>query len=535
MADYPNSIPEELPPLDDEGNALRLVRKYSDELRFAEGIGWLRWTGTHLQPVSDDWVIGYVSLRDTFDEDLAATDDREEGARIVSHRARSASHGRRTAAVKTALANPEIRINASDLDANADVLNTPGGLVDLKTGEIRPTTIGDLVTKVTAVAPKGGCPRFLAFLESVQPDADMRDHLQRLAGYFLTGKTGEHKLPFFYGFGANGKTTFAETLLGAMGSYARSAMPGLVVARRGERAHDEAVAMLHGLRLVVSSESEQNGELDVETVKRLTGGDQVTARHLYRAPFSFAPTHKLLLMSNHKPAVATQDHGTWRRLLLEPWPVTIPTEAIDTGLGDALRAEWGGILRWAVEGAVKWYRDGLAIPIDVVTATEAYRIEEDVLGSFLADHPLPFEGIKATLLYETYSEWCRLRGHRAMSATKLGKRLAERPDCFKVRRETGVHWCAVDAQKPATEGNEGLMKSSETSLGFAGISYSTLRNRPQPFMTLQEPDPPAPICARATCKAPGTMTDLETTRPLCAAHWTEMGYRPASDLARSST
>lgn len=522
MANYPNSIPEELPPLDDEGNAERLVRKYRDELRFAEGIGWLRWTGTHLQPVSDDWVVGYVTLRDTFEVDLSLTDDREEAARIVSHRTRSASLGRRLAAVKTAIANPIIRVNASDLDTNPDVLNTPSGLVDLKTGQIRPTTIDDLVTKVTAVTPKGSCLRFLAFLETAQPDADMREHLQRLAGYFLTGRVGEHKLPFFYGFGANGKTTFAEALLGAMGTYARSAMPGLVVAKRGERAHDEAVAMLHGLRLVVSSESEQNGELDVETVKRLTGGDQVTARHLYRAPFSFSPTHKLLLMSNHKPAVATQDHGTWRRLLLEPWPVTIPTEAIDTGLGDALRAEWGGILRWAIEGAMKWYRTGLGIPIDVVAATEAYRTEEDVLGSFLRDLPLDTNGERSSSLYIKYGEWCLQNGHRPMSATKLGKRLAERTDTRRESRRDGNYYLPLRV----VEGSRSFPKTPSRD---AGEPLSSPGNSSQPSTTLHTP---GPICARAACKAIGTMTDLETARPLCGEHWTEMGY---PTLARSST
>ena len=125
--------------------------------------------------------------------------------------------------------------------------------------------------------------------------------------------------------------------------------------------------------------------LDEPLIKQLTGGDQVTARFLYREHFEYRPEFKLLLVANHKPEIIGTDHGIWRRIHLVPFPVQIPKDEVDKNLPEKLKDELPGILAWAVRGCLEWQKQGLHIPEKVRQATEQYRMEMDRLGNFLAD------------------------------------------------------------------------------------------------------------------------------------------------------
>jgi len=249
--------------------------------------------------------------------------------------------------------------------------------IELRTGTIRPPRREDYATKRAAVDPGGDCPLWLAFLDRVTGgDKELQTYLQRVAGYCLTGITTEHVLFFLYGTGANGKGVFLNTLTAIWGDYAVVAPMETFVESNGDR-HPTELAHLRGARLVVAQETERGRRWAENKVKALTGGDPITARYMRQDFFTFQPQFKLVIAGKHKPALTSVDEAIRRRIHLVPFTVTIPASDRDPMLQDKLKAEWGGILQWAVKGCLEWQRLGLAPPAAVRDATNEYLADED--------------------------------------------------------------------------------------------------------------------------------------------------------------
>jgi putative DNA primase/helicase len=255
--------------------------------------------------------------------------------------------------------------------------------VNLLTGERYAPRPEDFMTRCAAVAPRGSCPLWLRFLNRVTDgDRDLQHYLQRVAGYCLTGRTSEHAMFFLYGTGANGKTVFTSTLAGMMGDYAIAAPMELLIETKTDR-HPTELAMLRGARLVIASETQAGRNWNEARIKALTGGDKIVARFMRGDFFEFIPQFKLMISGNHKPTLRNVDEAIRRRLHLIPFTVTIPPEERDRDLADKLRAEWPGILQWAIDGSLEWRRVGLLPPEAVQHATEDYlQAEDDVLSWF---------------------------------------------------------------------------------------------------------------------------------------------------------
>ncbi|MGH8355301.1 MAG: DNA primase family protein [Pseudomonas sp.] len=278
------------------------------------------------------------------------------------------------------------------------------------------------------------CPAWDTFLREVfLGDEGLIRFVQRAAGYSLTGLTREHVLFILFGLGANGKTTFVGALSELLGPYATTAPPDLLLARRGEH-HPTELATLHGARLVTASETGDGRRLAESLVKQLTGGDHISARRMREDYWTFSPTHKLWLATNHKPEIRGTDHAIWRRIRLIPFGATFhPPEsgqapAQDPELPDRLRADLPGILAWATRGSVDWQREGLGIADAVRDATAAYRAEMDVLVQWIDDCCVVDRRAEAgaTELYRSYVGWCETTGERAESQRSFGARLSER-------------------------------------------------------------------------------------------------------------
>jgi putative DNA primase/helicase len=303
------------------------------------------------------------------------------------------------------------------------------GVVDLRSGELREHNRADLHTKQAPVdyRPDAQAPTWKRFLREVMPSAEDRAFLQRAIGYSLTGDVSEHVLFVLHGNGQNGKSVFLETIRAALGDYAQQAPPELIVARRTGGIPSD-VARLQGARFVTASETEDGGRLAESMVKQLTGGDRIAARELYGKFFEFDPTHKIWLATNHKPQVFGSDEAIWRRIQLVPFEVTIAKDRRDKRLIHTLRTELAGILAWAVEGCLEWQRDGLGESARIVAATEEYRIESDVFGSFLDEHCVvgDAESAPASVLYQEYEIWASNSNLRPMTKVAFGRKLAER-------------------------------------------------------------------------------------------------------------
>jgi len=259
---------------------------------------------------------------------------------------------------------------------------------DLHTGVSRAPDPLDYITKKTACrcAPAGTPhPLWSEFLERVTDgSAELQEFLQRYVGYCCTGYTSEHVFVFAYGTGANGKSTFINTIAGIFGDYATVADMSTFMASNTEH-HPTDLAKLRGARLVVAQETQGGRRWDEAKIKALTGGDKITARFMRQDFFDFVPTFKLFICGNHKPRLSSVDEAMRRRLLLVPFTVQIPLAERDPRLPEKLKAEWPAILRWCIDGCLEWQRVGLAPPPIVRDATEEYFAGQDMLQQWLED------------------------------------------------------------------------------------------------------------------------------------------------------
>jgi len=275
-------------------------------------------------------------------------------------------------------------------------------VVDLRTGEMKSHDPSSFITKITAVAPGGDCPLWRKELELVtRGDADLAGYLQRLSGYSLTGTIREEMLPFVYGCGKNGKDTICTTVQLIAGDYARSAPMSAFMASKNEQ-HPTDLAGLHRSRLVIASETSEGKRWDEAKIKLLTGGGVVSARFMRADFFDFVPQFKVWVLGNHKPTLRHVDTAMRRRLHLVPFLAEI--SPVDTSFKDKLRAEWPGILAWAIEGAVMWRRRGLDPPKAVVSASEEYFSDQDAVGRWLEER-CELDPNAETSSRELYGDW----------------------------------------------------------------------------------------------------------------------------------
>lgn len=233
--------------------------------------------------------------------------------------------------------------------------------------------------------PKAKCPELNAFLEKVQPDPEMRDFLQRLAGYIALGIIDEQIMVIFHGGGRNGKSTFVSTLCHVLGDYAVTLDVDSFTGenRRSGAEATPDLARLPGARLVASEEPDEGVRLKEGLIKRVTGGTRIPVRRLHQDFIEVMPQFTPVLSCNPKPEIRDMSEGLWRRILLVPWEVQIAKKDIDRKLPGRLRAEAEGILAWIVQGALDYLNYGLAPPKRVLAATDEYRHDSDFIGSFI--------------------------------------------------------------------------------------------------------------------------------------------------------
>jgi putative DNA primase/helicase len=409
---------------------------------------WAFWAGTHW--AKDDALDCMTRMRaylrkravelETWAERKAEAILAEEGDDKKAEKVRAWAKGEgRTLRSKVTVAaveamaqsNPRSAARAVDFDADLMILGTPGGTIDLRTGDVRPGRREDMLTKLAAVAPAPPgtiAPLWLAFLDDVfAGDQEVIAFMQRAAGYALTGLTTEHKLLFLYGTGRNGKSVFLDTLQWLLADYARRAAASTFLNSAGER-HPTDLAGLHGARLVVGSELPKGKTWDESVIKDLTGGDKMTARFMRQDFFDFTPQLTLMIAGNCQPSFRGVDEAIRARVVLIPFKVTIPAERRDKDLTAKLRAEGPAILRWAIDGALAWQKRGLDVPASVAAASADYLDGEDVLAEFLLDCTVKAPGA-FTLTSEIHARfkfWTESQGLGSWSSHSLTKELKSR-------------------------------------------------------------------------------------------------------------
>lgn len=327
-----------------------------------------------------------------------------------------------------------VRIDADELDRDADMLNTPSGYLELESGKIRPLGEYEYPTRITGARynPEATSEVWQRFLDRVLPDPAVQNFVQRLLGYALLGEVREHVMPIFTGTGANGKGTLRDAVLAAFGTYGVEVDPELLMASHNPR-HGTFTLELMGRRLVFCSETEAHRRFAEAAMKRLVGGDQLQGNRMRHDPISFKPTHTLVMCTNHLPKVSADDPAVWRRILVVPFDVVIPPEERDGRLPARLCEPevQEAVLAWVYAGYQLYAVMGLNPPEAVQVRTNAYRNDSDLLGQFLAEQVELGTTLRvpAGELHRAYEMWFAVtaeRTERPMGGAEFGKAMTAR-------------------------------------------------------------------------------------------------------------
>lgn len=431
----------------DLGNAERMVSLQGQDLRYCYPWSkWLVWTGKQWAP--DDQ--GEVERRAKMTvraicREITPETDEDRVKEVYKHAARSESDSKLRAMVN--LARMELPILPDDLDRDHCLFNVINGTVDLKTGELLPHTREDFIGKIAQVEfdQKARCPIWLNFLDRIfNGRLELINYIQRVVGYALTGDTTAQCFFLLWGTGANGKSTFLETIRILAGDYGHQSDFQTFLAKRTDSGQSNDLASLKGSRIVTASEAGAGRSLNEALIKTVTGGEPIRARFLYGEFFEFKPQFKLFLATNHKPRIRDTDLGIWRRVKLIPFEVTIPSGEQDTRLLEKLSFELPGILNWALAGCKDWLLNGLAEPRIVLNATSEYRESEDVLASFFEDTCVYSQGarVKTSDLKNAYKSWCESNSEEPVSNRAFAGYLETR-GCKPMKIMSTRYWCEI--------------------------------------------------------------------------------------------
>lgn len=342
----------------------------------------------------------------------------------------SQQSGRIDGMLKEAKVQYELVADPGEFDKDPWLLNVENGVLDLKTGELKPHDPSYKLSKIagTRYDPAAACPTWLAFLDKIfNGDQAMIAFLQRAAGYSLTGDIREQALFLLYGTGANGKSTFVNALQAMLGDYAMKSRAETLMVKRQDSIPEE-VAQLAGVRFMLAAELAEEQTLNESLIKDLTGGDKLRGRKLYHDSFEYWPVAKVWMYGNHNPEIRGTDEGIWRRIKRIPFLVTIPEPEQDKTLPQKQLAELPGILTWAVAGCLEWQRAGLQTPAVVTQSTAEFRAEQDVLAAFLTECVIAnsLATTSAGDMYARYQSWSEQGGLRFMSKIAFSRAMEER-------------------------------------------------------------------------------------------------------------
>lgn len=432
----------------DAGNAALLVAAYTGTLAWCDALGWLYFNGKRWEQNEHKATDGAIMMTDSMLNDAraeyssavhreadakilmangtdGAAEELEEARREVKAAAAYLNHAnksRNAARVRgmLELAKPSLVVRADKLDADPFLLNTPGGIVDLRTSTVKPHDVDSpylFCTKMTTVTPEvdvDGMNVWLDFLQVVTcGDFSLASFLQTVVGMAAIGHVYHEGIIICNGSGRNGKSTFWNAVAAVLGDYAGSIDPDVLTTDKQRRG--ASLATLRGKRLVIAAEMEEHQRLSTSTLKRLASTDKLTVEEKYRQPEDINQTHSLVLFTNFLPRVGSTDNGTWRRLTVVPFNAVIPVDGGKQNYADCLVENAGrAIMAWIIQGAKMFIGNGykLTIPDAVEEATKAYRDRENWLERFIEECCVrePGARVGARDLYDCFKDWAQDTG-----------------------------------------------------------------------------------------------------------------------------
>lgn len=448
-----NGVVAEMPKnnydMTDTGNAQRLRDKYKGNIKYSYiRKKWLYWTGKvwtvdqtgEIKKLADE-IINDIK-KEAFTEQ-----DEDKQAELLKWATKTASSKGKEAMVKETQHIEGIPVLMDELDCYNDYLNCQNGVINLRTGELLPHDGNFMMSRISYAEydNSGKKPElWLKFLDDVtNGDKELQEYLQKCVGYSLSGSIREQCCFFLYGMGNNGKSTFLDTISDLLGTYASNVQPDTIMMKKQDSGANSDIARLKSTRFVTSEEPTEGVRLNEGLVKQLTGGGKVTCRFLYGDEFEYEPEFKIWIGTNHKPVIRGTDVGIWRRIRLIPFEVNIPKDKVDKNLKWKLRKELPQIMKWAVDGCIKWQKEGLELPKCVEQATNEYKVEMDILANFMEScieiDYVNGELISAQDLFALYGAWAKKNNEFEMTSRKFFIEIAKKlPE--KKRRGSGMFY-----------------------------------------------------------------------------------------------
>jgi len=408
----------------DVGNTEAFVSLFKDRLFYIrETDTWYLWDENYWRPVND-YIVQIV---------IKFTESIEDAEYRLKCRSVSKINNIITLAKSYIVKHKDVH------SQNAELIAAKNAYINLRTGESMPPQRDYFITRLINADynEDANCPLWENHIATIMGNnPELIDYMQRMMGYLITGLTNENKVFFWYGHGANGKTLTINVLKHIMGEYL-NVIPQSLIIEGGRNEHPVIYTKLYGSRIAVLNETDANARLNEAGLKMISGSDLILARPLYGDFFEFKPTHKLVYITNHKPIITDVGLGLWRRLHLVPFNISIPEEKQDKNLFDKLIKESSGILNWLVEGAVKYFQDGLNPPYIVISSTEEYRAESDLIGQYILENTQPAvngDSAPSSEIYEDYRRWAILNGLKPVSHMNFSRRLKEHGYIIEHRR-----------------------------------------------------------------------------------------------------
>ncbi len=444
----------------DTGNAHRLFDKFGKIIRYSYNRRkWYYWDGKVWRADESGEI---KKLADVIVEDIKNEGYREQDEEIQENLLRwankTASSKGKENMIRECQHLDGIPASPDDFDAYPDYLNCQNGIINLRNGELMPHDANFMMSKISfsEYDTTGAPPKlWLSFLNDVtNGDKELQKYIQLCIGYSISGSNREQCAYFLYGMGNNGKSTFLDTISDLLGGYSANTQPETIMMKKFGDGASSDIARLKSARFVTCEEPTEGVRLNEGLLKQLTGGSKITCRFLYGDEFEYTPEFKIWVATNHKPVIRGTDIGIWRRIKLIPFEVNIPKEKVDKNMKWKLRKEFPQIMRWAVEGCIKWQKDGIAEPSCVQDAVKEYKQEMDLLAGFIdqcvvIDYDYE-EKMMASDLFSVYSKWARENNEYEMSSKKFFSEIGKKvPD--KGRSSRGIFYSHIKLSEYAQE------------------------------------------------------------------------------------
>lgn len=441
------------------GNAKLYAELFGSQFKYVPEIAkWLRWNGTRWQPDDDGAYIRNIydllmhiqvevticskqaqllqikCLENENDEALSqrANELQEIAKALWKWYFASQSNQRIKNTIELARHQEGVTLSIKTFDSKGHYLGVGNGVIDLRSGEFITGDEKYLMAKQTQVEYEAGaiCPSWKKFILIImQGNQEMVGFLKRLIGQGLLGTPGKDKLAIFCGCGANGKSTFVDTINHILGDYSAVTDPKVIL--EGKQNAEYYLACLKGVRSVFMSETKKGATVAEDLVKMIVDSGEITGRFPHGRVFQFQPVFTAILSTNHKPRIGT-DHAIWRRILLVPFNHVIPDAKRNPAFrSKVLMPEAAGILNWCIEGCLEYQQVGLNPPDEIIAATAGYRDEQDKLGQFLeqcceVDLNNGKLRTEITVLRQIYEKWCAEEGLQAEGGVSLRQEFINR-------------------------------------------------------------------------------------------------------------